>query len=57
MRAVVDPAPARLDKLAGHDHRRVTEHGDQVALAAGFDPQHAEAVLVVVEGDAFNQAG
>jgi hypothetical protein len=35
----------------------VTEHGDQVALAAGFDPQHAEAVLVVVEGDALDQAG
>src|SRR5215469_6061134 len=57
MRAIVDPAPARLDELAGRDHRRVTEHGDQVALTAGFDPQHAEAVLVVVEGDALDQAG
>jgi hypothetical protein len=35
----------------------VTEHGDQVALAAGYDPQYAEAVLVVVEGDALDQAG
>jgi hypothetical protein len=52
MRAVVDPAPARLNELAGRDHRRVTEDGDQVALAAGFDAQHAEPVLVVVEGDA-----
>ena len=57
MRAVVDPAPARLDELAGRDHRRMTEHGDQVALAAGFDPQHAEAVLIAVEGDALDQAG
>src|SRR5271166_1200702 len=35
--AVVDPAAAGLHELAGRDHRRVAEHGDQVALAAGFD--------------------
>src|ERR1700730_9662257 len=35
--AVVDPAAARLDELAGRDHRRVTEDGDQVALTACFD--------------------
>jgi len=46
-----------LDELAGRDHRRVTEDGDQVALAAGFDAQHAEAVLFVVEGDALDEAG
>ena len=57
MRAVVDPAPAGLDELAGRDHRRVTEDGDQVALAAGFDAEHAEAVLFVVEGDALDEAG
>src|ERR1700730_11047345 len=39
------------------DHCRVTEDGDQVALAAGLDAQHAEAVLVVVEGDALDEAG
>jgi hypothetical protein len=53
----VDPGSARLDELAGRDHRSVAEDGDQVALAAGFDPQHAEAVLVVVEGDALNEPG
>src|SRR5467141_3852822 len=55
--AVVDPGSARLNELAGRDHRRVTEDGDQVALAAGFDAQHAEAVLFVVEGDALDEAG
>ena len=57
MRAVVDPAAARLDELAGRDHRGMAEDGDQIALAAGFDPQHAEAVLGVVERDALDQAG
>ena len=57
MRAVVDPAATRLDELAGRDHRCVTEDGDQVALAAGFDAQHAEPVLVVVKGDALDEAG
>ena len=49
--------PARLDELAGRDHRGVADDGDQVALAARFDPQHAEAVLGVVERDALDQAG
>jgi len=35
----------------------VTEDGDQVALTAGFDAQHAEAVLFVVERDALDEAG
>ena len=55
--AVVDPGAARLDELAGRDHRGVAEDGDQIALAAGFDPQHAEAVLGVVERDALDQPG
>src|SRR6267142_1243571 len=49
--AVVDPVAARLDELAGRDHRRVAEDGDQVALAARLDPQHAEPILLVVERD------
>jgi hypothetical protein len=35
----------------------VTEDGDQVALAASFDAQHAEAVLFVVERDVLDEAG
>ena len=57
MGAVVDPDSARMDELAGRDHRCVTEDGDQVALAAGFDAQHAEPVIIVVEGDALDEAG
>jgi hypothetical protein len=57
MRAVVDPVSARLHELASRDHRCVAEDGDQVALAAGFDAQHAEAVLIVVEGNALDEAG
>src|SRR5262249_22226548 len=55
--AVVDPDSARLDELAGRDHRCVTEDGDQVALATGFDAQHAEPVLFVMEGDALDEPG
>ena len=32
-------------------------HGDQIALAADLDPQHAEAALGVVEGHPLDQAG
>jgi len=49
--------PLALDELAGRDHRRVTKNRDQVALAAGFDAQHAEAVLLVVESDALDEPG
>jgi hypothetical protein len=48
--AVVDPGSARLDELAGRDHRGMANDGDEIALAAGFDAQNAEAVVGVVEG-------
>jgi hypothetical protein len=53
--AVVDPAPSRLNELAGRDHRRVTEDGDQVA-AASFDAHHSEPVFFVMEGGALDEA-
>ena len=46
-----------MHELTSRDHRPVTENSDQVALAAGFDAQHAEAVIFVVEGDALDEAG
>jgi hypothetical protein len=55
--AVVDPASARLDELAGRDHRGMANKGYEIALAAGFNTQHAEAILGVVERDAIDQAG
>jgi len=42
MSSVVDPDPARLDELAGRNHRGVSDEGDQVALASCLDPQHAK---------------
>ena len=38
MGAIIDPAAARLDKLAGRNHRGMADNRDQVALAAGFKP-------------------
>jgi hypothetical protein len=35
----------------------VADQGDQLALALHFQAQDAETVLLVVKGDAFNQAG
>ena len=55
--AVVDPASARLDELAGRDHRGVADDGDQVALTTGLHLQNAEPGLVVVEGDALDETG
>jgi len=54
---IVDPAAARLNEFAGRDHRGMAENRDQVALASGLDPQHAEAVLGIVKGDAIDESG
>ena len=48
--------PARLDELAGGNHRRLAENGDQIALTPRLHPQYAEPVLLIVEGDALHQA-
>jgi hypothetical protein len=48
---------AGLHERAGRHHRRMTEDGDEVPLTAGFDPQHAEPILFVVEGDALDDTG
>jgi hypothetical protein len=56
MRAVVDPSPARLNEFAGGNHRSMADNGDRVALAAGFDAEHAEAIVRVVEGDPVNES-
>ena len=53
---VVHPSAAGLDELAGADRGGSTEHGDQIALAADLDPQHAEAAVRVVEGHPLDQA-
>jgi len=55
--AVIYPRAARLDELAGRDHRGMANDGDEIALTAGFDTQNTEAVLIVVECDALDQTG
>jgi hypothetical protein len=57
VRTVIYPGAARLDELAGRDHRSMANHGNEIALASRLDPQHAEAILGIVERDAIDQAG
>jgi hypothetical protein len=57
MGAIVDPLARGSDPLAGADRGGMAENGDQVAVATRLDPEHAEAVVGVVEGDALDQAG
>jgi hypothetical protein len=45
VRAIVPPSAARFDELASCDGR-VTDDGDQIALAVRLDPQHAEAAVL-----------
>jgi hypothetical protein len=52
MRAIVDPAAINLDELADRDHSGVADEGDETALAACPDSQHAKAVLGLLERDA-----
>ena len=54
--AVVEPGSTCLDELAGRDHRGMANEGDEIALAASFDTQNAEAVLGVMKRDAVDQA-
>ncbi len=55
--AVVGPGAGGLDPLAGRDHRGVADDGDEVALPARLQAQHAEAVLLVVERHALDEPG
>jgi hypothetical protein len=52
---VVDPGSTCLDELAGRNHRGMSDEGDEIALAAGFNAQNAEAVLGIVERDPVDQ--
>ena len=56
MRAVVLPRPARLNELAGGNHRRMAKDGDQIALTTRLYPQYAEPIFFIVERDALYQA-
>jgi hypothetical protein len=56
MGSVVDPFAGGGDPLACRNSRRVTNHGDDVAMPADLRAEHAKAVLGVVVGDAFDKA-
>ncbi len=52
----VHPGTAHRHPFAGADRGGMAHDRDQVAMAAGLDAQHAEAVLGVMEGDALDRA-
>ena len=54
--AIVDPFARCDDPLAGGDDGGVTDDGHQIAVAARLRPEHAEAVLGVVESDPLDEA-
>src|SRR5215831_10326133 len=49
-------APFAWTKFAGRDHRCMADESDEIALASRFDPQHAKAVVRIVERDAVDQS-
>ena len=55
--AIIAPGAGRFDVLAGQGARQMAHDGDQVGPAVGLHAQDGEAVLGVMEGDAFDDAG
>ena len=53
--AMLLPMAARLDVLAGMNLGRAAKHGDEIALAAHLDAQHAKAGLATMKGDALDE--
>ena len=56
MLAIVDPPALGLEGLAGGEAGRRADDGDQLALPAHLHPQHTEAALGAMEGDALDGA-
>ena len=52
--AVVDPLPGGGDPFPGRHHGGVSDCSDQLAMPPRPSPEHAEAVLGIVEGDALD---
>ena len=55
VRAVVDPVAGCSDPFADRYCAGMAYHSDQVAMAPRLDPQNAEPVVWIVEGDALDQ--
>ncbi len=54
--AIAVPFAARLDELAGGDHRGMTDDGDGFTLTARLHAQNAEAVVFVMECYSLDEA-
>jgi hypothetical protein len=50
-------SPDAVIHSAGGYYRGVADDGHQIAMAARLRPEHAEAVLGVVEGNPLDKAG
>ena len=57
MGAIVLPNAARRHPFTSRNRRRVSDNGEKVLVAPRFNPQNAEAVLLVVERDPLHKPG
>ena len=57
MGVVVGPLPGGHDPFAGGDRCCVPHHRDEITMPARLGAQDAESVLLIVVGDALDQAG
>ena len=56
MGLVVDPPAEGFDEFAGGDGGSSAHDGEEIALALDLHPQHTEAALLAMEGDALDGA-
>jgi len=54
---VLNPPALGREPFAGADRRQRADHGHEVTVALGLDPEHAVAVFFFEKGNALNQAG
>jgi len=54
--AIADPITRPRDPLPRRDRGRVADDHCEISVAAPLDPQHTEARLGIVEGDARDDA-
>ena len=54
---VLDPAALGIDPFAGADRGQRSNHADQITVALGLGLEHREAVFLIEEGNALDQAG
>jgi hypothetical protein len=57
MGVIVDPFARCRNPLARRDDGSVTDDRDKIAMATGFSPKNAKAVLAVMESDTLDKAG